>query len=155
MTNPSVNHGEKAAELFLQGYNCAQAVAVAFSDVTGLDGDTSARIVSGFGGGMGRLREVCGAVSGMFFVTSILYGYNNPADDEAKKALYALVQELAGKFKEAHGTIVCRELLKNPPSDPSPSPRTEAYYHQRPCARFVYLAGALLDDYIAQHPPKE
>lgn len=148
-----MDHGTKAAELFLQGYNCAQAVAVAFCDVTGLDPHTTAKTVSCFGGGMGRLREVCGAVSGMFFVLGQLYGYSVP-DDSEKKKLYATVQALAEEFQSQHGTIVCRDLLKNPPSDPNPTPRTAEFYKQRPCARFVYSAAEILDRYIAQHPPK-
>ena len=149
-----MDHGIKAAELFLQGYNCAQAVAVAFSDLTGLEEKASARTVSGFGGGMGRLREVCGTVSGMCFVVSQLYGYSEPEDNDGKKELYALVQSLAGEFRAQAGSIICRELLDNPPSDPTPSPRTAEYYKQRPCARMVLLAGEILDRYIAAHPPK-
>lgn len=145
------DHSIYAAELFMKGYNCAQAVMVAFCDMTGLEEGYAAKMVSSFGGGMGRLREVCGAVSGMLAVAGILYGYDDPQDDAAKKAHYALVQELAGKFREQAGSIVCRELLKNPPSDPKPSPRTEEYYKQRPCARFVYLAAQILDEYIAEH----
>ena len=147
-----MEHGIYAAELFLKGYNCAQAVAMAFCDVTGLDEKTTARMVSGFGGGVGRMREVCGAVSGMVFVANYLYGYDGCEDDAAKKAHYTLVQELAGQFREQAGSIVCREILKNPPSDPNPSPRTAQYYAQRPCARMVMLASEILDAYIAAHP---
>ena len=147
-----MDHGIKAAELFLQGYNCAQAVAVAFCDVMGLEEKFTARMVSSFGGGMGRLREVCGAVSGMFFVLGQLYGYDTPGDDVSKKALYTDVQDLAAKFRQEVGSIVCREILKNPPSDPNPTPRTVEFYQKRPCARMVLLAGQLLDGYIAQHP---
>ncbi len=150
-----MDHGIKAAELFLQGYNCAQAVAVAFCDVTGLEEKTAARMVSGFGGGMGRLREVCGAVSGMFFVLSTLYGYDNSSDDEQKKWLYQEVQALAGKFRAECGSIICRELLDNPPSDPNPSPRTAEYYAQRPCARMVYTAAKLMEEFIEAHPLEE
>ena len=146
-----MDRGLKAAELFVSGYNCAQSVAMAFSDVTGLDEKTSARMVSAFGGGMGRLREVCGAVSGMFFVLSILYGYDTP-DDVAKKRVYTDVQALAAKFREENGSIVCREILKNPPSDPNPSPRTAEYYRVRPCARMVYTAAKLMEEFIAEHP---
>ena len=149
-----MDHGTKAAELFLQGYNCAQSVAVAFSDVTGLEETAAARMVSGFGGGMGRLREVCGAVSGMVFVASVLYGYSAPEDNKGKRELYALVQTLAEEFRAQAGSIICRELLENPPSDPNPSPRTAEYYKERPCARMVLLAGQILDRYIADHPPK-
>ena len=147
-----MEHSTYAAELFLKGYNCAQAVAVAFCDVTGLEKDTAARLASSFGGGMGRLREVCGAVSGMLMVAGYLYGYSSIGDDREKMAHYSLVQELAGKFREQAGSIICREILKNPPSDPKPTPRTEEFYKQRPCARMVVLAAKILDAHIAEHP---
>ena len=147
-----MEHGMKAAELFLGGYNCAQSVVVAFSDLTGLDESFSARLSSSFGGGMGRMREVCGAVSGMLLVAGILYGYDSPNDNKQKMEHYARVQELAGKFREQIGSIVCRDILKNPPSDPNPTPRTAEFYKQRPCARMVMLATRILEDYIAGHP---
>lgn len=147
-----MNRGEHAAELFLQGYNCAQAVMIAFSDLIGMDEKTAARAVSAFGGGMGRLREVCGAVSGMFAVVSILYGYDDAKNNQAKKDLYQLVQNLGNQFRDRCGSIICRELLKNPPSDPVPSPRTEEYYATRPCVRMVYTAANILEAYIAEHP---
>ena len=148
----TLDHSRLAAELFLNGYNCAQAVAVAFCDVTGLDKKLAARISSSFGGGMGRLREVCGAVSGMAMVAGMLYGYDDAQDDESKKAHYQRVQQLAGEFRQQMGSIICRELLQNPPSDPMPSPRTTEYYAQRPCARFVMAAAEILDDYIQKNP---
>ena len=147
-----MTHSEKAAQLFLEGYNCAQAVAVAFCDVTGLDEKFTAKTISAFGGGMGRLREVCGAVSGMFFVLGHLYGYDTPGDDVEKKQLYGRVQELAAKFRDLNGSIICRELLDNPPSDPNPSPRTAEYYAKRPCVRMVMTAADLLDEFIAKNP---
>ena len=150
-----MNHAQKAAELFLQGYNCAQAVAVAFCDVTGLEEQAVARMGSGFGGGMGRMREVCGAVSGMVFTFGHLYGYDAPDDDEKKKAVYADVQALAGRFKEYNGSIICRELLDNPPSDPNPTPRSEAFYQDRPCARMVYYAALILEQYLKEHPVEQ
>ena len=104
-----MNRGEYAAELFLKGYNCAQAVSIAFCDLTGLDEKTAAKAISGFGGGFGRLREVCGAVSGMTSVISILYGYDGTEDDQTKMATYKLVQELAGQFRERCGSIICRD----------------------------------------------
>ena len=143
---------EKAAGLFLEGYNCAQAVAVAFSDVTGLSPEFSAKMASSFGGGLGRLREICGAVSGMAMVAGLLYGYDGPETGEEKKAHYQRVQELAAKFREENGSIVCRDILKNPPSDPAPSPRTAEYYAQRPCARMVYTAAKILEEYIEANP---
>ena len=148
-----MDHSEYAAELFVKGYNCAQSVAVAFCDVTGLSEDFSAKMASSFGGGMGRMREVCGAVSGMLMVLGLLYGYDDNGEKErAKKAHYALVQELAGKFREKNGSIICREILKNPPSDPIPSPRTAEYYRTRPCVRMVASAAGILDQYIREHP---
>ena len=147
-----MNHEMEAAQLFLDGYNCAQAITVAFSDVTGLDKDFSARMASSFGGGIGRLREVCGAVSGMVMVAGILYGYDANSEESAKKEHYTLVQDLANKFKEETGSIICRELLKNPPSDPNPTPRTAEFYKQRPCTRMVMVAAKILDDYIREHP---
>lgn len=146
-----MQHDLKAAELFLGGYNCAQSVAASFCDVTGMDEKLAARMASPFGGGMGRLREVCGAVSGMLMVLGQLYGYDAP-DDDAKKALYGQVQQLAVAFRAEAGSILCRELLENPPADPTPSPRTAAYYAERPCARLVMLAARLTDDFIAAHP---
>ncbi len=146
-----MDHSTQAAEFFVNGYNCAQAVAMAFSDVTGLSEKVTAKMISSFGGGMGRLREVCGAVSGMLFVAGILYGYDVP-DQEAQMAHYARVQELAGKFRETAGSIVCREILQNPPSDPKPTPRTEEFYKQRPCVRMVILAAQILDEYIKENP---
>ena len=142
----------KAATLFYEGYNCAQAVAMAFADRVGLDEKFCAKAVSSFGGGMGRLREVCGAVSGMLFVAGILYGYDTKDDDNVKKEHYARVQALAGKFREEVGSIVCREILKNPPSDPTPSPRTAQYYKDRPCVHMVTLAVRIMEAYIAEHP---
>ena len=147
-----MNHAELAGELFFNGYNCAQAVVVAFSDVTGLSREFSSKMASSFGGGMGRMREVCGAVSGMLMVAGLLYGYHTPGDDEIKKAHYTLVQDLAGQFREKMGSIVCREILKNPPSDPAPTPRTAEFYAKRPCVRMVMLAADILDAYIREHP---
>ena len=141
-----------AAELFVSGYNCAQAIAVAFCDEIGMEKEAAAKMASSFGGGMGRLREVCGAVSGMLLVAGILYGYDAPGDDAQKKEHYTRVQALAGSFRERIGSIVCREILKNPPSDPTPSPRTEEYYRDRPCVRMVYTAARILEDYIREHP---
>ena len=152
-----MDHEMKTAELFMQGYNCAQAVAVAFCDVTGLTPAFAAKMASSFGGGMGRLREVCGAVSGMLLVAGLLYGYepDENGDDTAKRAHYQLVQQLAGAFREEHGSIVCREILKNPPSDPNPTPRTAEFYRKRPCVRMVMTAARILDAYIAEHPVEE
>ncbi|MBQ8910903.1 MAG: C_GCAxxG_C_C family protein [Oscillospiraceae bacterium] len=142
----------QAIGYFMEGYNCAQAVLLAFSDVVGLDEKTCAKLSSSFGGGMGRMREVCGAVSGMLMVAGLLYGYDGPEEGQVKKEHYARVQELAEEFRAEAGSIICREILKNPPSDPAPSPRTAQYYAQRPCARMVALAVRSMEQYIAEHP---
>ena len=147
-----MNHVERAVELFVEGYNCAQAVAAAFGDLTGLDEKTAARMASCFGGGMGRMREVCGAVSGMLMVAGVLYGYDDPKATKEKRELYAQVQAMAGQFREELGSIVCRDLLKNPPSDPNPTPRTEQFYKDRPCARMVATAARIMDEFIQEHP---
>ena len=147
-----MTRAEHAAELFANGYNCAQAVAIAFCDLTGFSKEQTAKMLAPFGGGFGRLREVCGAVSGMTFVYGCLYGYEAP-NPEAQMKVYETEQALAAQFKEKAGSIICRELLENPPADPVPSPRTEEYYAQRPCVRMVYTAASVLDTYIAENPP--
>ena len=147
-----MNHSERAVELFVEGYNCAQAVAAAFGDLTGLDEKAAARMASCFGGGMGRMREVCGAVSGMLLVAGLLYGYDDPKATTEKRELYAQVQAMAGQFRAELGSIVCRDLLKNPPSDPNPTPRTEQFYKDRPCARMVATAARIMDEFIEAHP---
>ena len=151
-----MDHSIYAGELFMNGSSCSQAVFLAFCDVTGIDRKLAAKIASPFGGGMGRLREVCGAVSGMYMVLGALYGYDETAEDDGrKKQLYKDVQALAAQFREECGSIICREILKNPPSDPNPTPRTAEFYKQRPCARMVVTAARLLDEFIAQHPIEE
>ena len=150
-----MDHKELAAELFLTDSNCAQAIVAAYCDVTGMDKSFASKLASSFGGGMGRMREVCGAVSGMLMVAGLLYGYDDPGENDVnKKRHYQLVQELAGRFREKAGSIVCREILGNPPSDPAPTPRTAEFYKIRPCARLVVTAAEILDDYIRQHPLK-
>ena len=148
-----MNHQFLAADLFLTGCNCAQAVVVAFCDLTGMDTDLAKKLSCGFGGGLGRQREVCGAVSGMVMVLDLLYGYTDPGENDChKKAHYELVQSLCSKFRQEAGSIICRDILNNPPSDPAPSPRTAEYYATRPCTRMVMLAARILDKYIEEHP---
>lgn len=144
-----MNHSQRAYDLFMQGYNCAQSVFCAFSDLTGLDVDTSAKLASSFGGGMGRLRETCGAFSGMIMVAGLLYGYDEPKNYAVKSEHYALVQELAKCYKEKTGSLVCREILGlTGSSDPNVPPRTDEYYKKRPCPELCALAASILDDYI-------
>lgn len=143
--------GDRAKELFKQGYNCAQAVVIAFSDMTGLDEKTSAMLASGFGGGMGRMREVCGAVSGMFIVYNMLNGYSDPADNEGKMRNYADIQRLAADFKAENGSIICKELLglSKPEGTHIPEKRTDEYYKKRPCGDLVKIATEILEDFLS------
>lgn len=146
-----MNHSEKAQALFLEGYNCAQSVLCAFDDLTGIDVPSSARLASSFGGGMGRLREVCGTMSGALIVLGILCGYDDPKAAEAKTAHYHLVQEFAKRFREKNGTILCRELLKGVKTVPGndPEPRTPEYYASRPCLRYVRDAAQIVDELLS------
>ncbi len=150
------NHAEKACKLFAEGRNCAQAVFAAFADVTGLDEELALRLSSSFGGGMGRMREVCGTCSAMFMVAGILYGYASKNDINEKAEHYRRIQYLAAEFRKKHETINCLELLKGlkVSSDPIPEQRTEQYYKVRPCIKFVRTAAEILDDYIKATPVK-
>lgn len=147
--------GKAAVEHFLAGYNCTQAVVLAFADLFDMDEKMLLRMSSSFGGGMGRLREVCGTVSGMFLVAGLLYGYDDPKAFEEKAEHYGRIQELARRFREQQGSIVCRELLGLSGSADSPIPerRTEEYYRKRPCPQLAGLAAALLEEFIAENPP--
>ena len=144
-----IDHGERAKALFLEGYNCAQAVLCAFTDVTGLDMDTSARLASSFGGGLARLREVCGTVSAAAMVLGMARGYADPKDPQAKKAHYERVRDFAARFKEAEGAIVCRELLARAKVDATPggdpAARTAEYYQKRPCPELARQAAHIVD----------
>ena len=147
-----INHADKAKQLFLQGYNCAQAEVCAFDDRTGLDRETAARLASSFGGGMGRMREVCGTVSGALLVLGLVCGYADPASPEAKKAHYAHVREFARRFREKSGSIICRELLAGIQTTPGgdPEPRTAEYYARRPCPRLAWQAANILDEMLIE-----
>ena len=146
------DHAGLARQLFLQGYNCSQAVVCAFCDVTGLEMDAAARMASSFGGGLSRLREVCGTVSGAALVLGIVKGYSDPRDYAAKKAHYALVQEFARRFREQNGSIICRDLLRgvDVTGGSVPEERTEEYYKKRPCPELAYRAARILEDMLAE-----
>lgn len=148
---------EQATELFTQGYNCAQSVFAAFYEDIGLDFETAVKLSSSFGGGMGRLREVCGAVSAMFAVAGMKYGYTDPKDSEAKAAHYKLIQDLAAQFKAENHSIICRELLglDGGPDDPNPEPRTKEYYEKRPCADLVGCVARLMEALIKKTETEE
>ncbi|MEG1656088.1 MAG: C-GCAxxG-C-C family protein [Christensenellaceae bacterium] len=139
---------QNAKENFEKGYNCTQAVVLAYAKEMGLDDETVLKIASSFGGGMGKLREVCGAVSGMFMVAGMLKGYTDITDPEAKKLHYQLIRKMGEKFKNENGSIVCKELLglKKPETDSNPQERTPEYYKKRPCAQLVYCAAQIIEE---------
>ena len=141
---------DKAVELFCQGYNCSQAVLGAFCEELGLDLKTALKLSSSFGAGMGKLREVCGAVSAMFMIAGLKDGYSDPDATDEKTAHYKKIQELANEFKEKNNTIICRELLKNikTAGGAAPEARTDEYYKVRPCARFVSDAAEIAEKYL-------
>lgn len=141
-----IDHGTLAQRNFYDGYNCAQSVLLAFYDVTGLDDETAAMLSSSFGAGLGRMREVCGAVSGAAMVLGLVRGCSDPDDREAKKAHYARVREFAEKFRERNGSIICRELLSGVQTAEGgdPEERTQAYYQKRPCAELCRSAAEIL-----------
>ena len=151
-----MTHADRAEQLFTQGYNCAQAVFGAFQEDVNLPLDTMMKLSSSFGGGMGRLREVCGACSGMFMAAGLLYGYAGPEEGAVKSAHYALIRDLAAQFEAVHGSIVCREILgKRAEVGGTPEKRTEEYYAARPCVRCVRCAAEILEAYLKTHPVSE
>lgn len=143
--------GEIAKRLFLDGYNCAQAVFTAFADELNIDYELAMKLSSGFGGGIGRLREVCGAVSGMVMVFNLKHGYTSPTDKDAKMQHYSHIQNICREFAEQNGSIVCRELLSlsEKTSVPIPDERTREYYKKRPCAELVEIAADIVDRYMS------
>ena len=145
-----MTHREKAIEYFRKGYNCAQSVFAAFCDVTGYSEKEAFMLASSFGGGMGRMRQTCGAVTAMFMVAGIVCGYTDISTDTPKKEHYELIQTMAAEFKKEHGAILCSELLASlkPDNAPTPSARTEEYYRVRPCVRFVATAADVVDKMV-------
>lgn len=146
------DHATRAVELFFEGFNCAQSVLGAFAEDgevgLGLDFKTAVRLASGLGGGVSRQRELCGAINGMCIAASILFGYDEAADVDGKKRLYADIQRLCADFRALNGSIVCRELLdsrKGQDTAPAPDARTAEYYRTRPCARMIHDAASVLD----------
>ena len=139
---------------FKQGFNCCQSVVMTFSDIAGLEPEILAKIASGFGGGMGRMREVCGAFSGMVAVSGFISPAADPSSHEARTASYALVQDFARKFRERNGgSIICRELLgltRNVKESPAPSERTTEYYKKRPCEQIVGTAAYIIAENLLE-----
>lgn len=146
-----LKHSQIAANYFKNGYNCAQSVFLTYAKDFGITEAMALKLSSSFGGGMGRLREVCGAVSAMFMIAGLAKGYTEPNNDTLKAEHYKRIQELAKQFKEKHGTIICRELLGETDGKDSsfvPSKRTAEYYTKRPCEQFIKEACEILDEKI-------
>ncbi|MBD5401342.1 C_GCAxxG_C_C family protein [bacterium] len=150
-----MNREQRARELFRSGYNCSQSVFGAYAESYGIDFDTALKLASSFGGGMGRLREVCGAVSGMFLALGLIKGYSTN-DYQSKKEHYKKVQHLAQEFEKLNGSIVCRELLglDKKRDVPTPEKRTEEYYKKRPCEELIADACRILDKYLLEENNK-
>lgn len=145
---------ERAMELFIEGYNCSQSVFTAFSHRFGIDEETAKKISAGLGGGVGRQREVCGAVSGAAMVLGSVASAKDGSDSEGKQKNYELVTEFCNRFKEKHGTIICRELLKNAKvinNGTVPDERTAHYYKNRPCLRLVEDAAEILSQMLEEN----
>lgn len=146
---------ERAQNYFKAGYNCAQAVVMAFDDVMQMTPDELARLAAPFGGGMGRMREVCGTVSGMAFLAGAIKPSADPSNLEERKENYALVQKFAQEFRDENGDIVCRRLLGLEPmaertETPMPSARTAEYYRKRPCVEYVGCAARIVAEHLAK-----
>lgn len=132
----------RAEELFRQGFNCSQSVVAACADIYGLDSSLALRLGASFGGGIGRMRQTCGAACGMFLLAGLHNGSTKPHDNEGKMNNYQTVQSLAVAFRHEHGSLVCAELLglARPENSPEPEPRTDIYYKKRPCVEMVRSA---------------
>lgn len=141
---------QQAMELHRSGYNCAQAVYLAFADRYPFDNDTAARIAGPLGGGLGGQHEVCGAVSAMALVLGMVYGCSDPADKAAKAALYKRVQECSAQYRAVTGSIVCRELLSLDANTPAPAPGERPRSGKIPCRTLVGLCAAILEQYMAE-----
>ena len=144
---------DKAVDFFKQGYNCSQSVVAAFADIYGIDKDMAVRIAASFGGGIGRMRQTCGAACGMFLLVGLETGCTDPSDREGKGANYAVVQQLAEKFKVENGSMICGELLGLKLKSPTPSEpesRTAEYYKKRPCAKMVEAAARIFVEFLTE-----
>ena len=143
-------HEKEAVRLFREGCNCSQAVFTAFSDLTGIEKNTALRMSSSFGGGMGRLREVCGTVSAMALLEGLKEGNTDPLDKTAQGRTYETVRSLCDSFTEENGSIICRELLGILSKEKSavPSERTKEYYQSRPCTKLVASAARIVEEQL-------
>ena len=147
--------GDAAYAWFLKGYNCSQSVVAAFAPQLGLTEEMALRLSAGFGAGIGRMREVCGAFCGVVTVLSMVYA--DPADPKDKSRMYALVQEAAEQYRSRNGgSIICRELLAKagaaPAGGTAAEDRTADYYKKRPCPELCRICADLCAEFIAAHP---
>lgn len=147
-----VSRVEQAVSTFEEGYTCAQSVFATYADLFGMDRQTALKLSSPMGGGIGRMREVCGVVSSMALLAGLKEGNTDPANEEGKERIYLLVRQMAEKFKEKHGTIICRELLGIDGMEESarPSERTEEYYKSRPCSQLVATASRIIEEILLE-----
>ena len=152
-----MSKGELAKKYFLSGYNCAQSVACAFCEEMGMDVSAASRLASGFGGGIGGMREVCGAVSGMVLVLNALYGGYDVTDRAAKAKHYETVRSLCEQYQAESGSIICRELLglSQDAAYPGPAPRTKEYYQKRPCPDIVARVAEILEQYLSKQKSQQ
>ena len=146
---------EKAVELFKEGFNCSQSVVAAFADHYGFTHEQALRMSASFGGGIGRMRETCGAACGLFMLAGLETGATSGADSNGKAANYALIQELAEEFKRRNGALKCADLLglsKKEPVVSTPEARTDQYYAKRPCVKMVEEAARIWSEYLEKYP---
>lgn len=144
---------DDAVSLFMSGYNCAQSVFTAYSDIFEIEKEQALKLSCSMGGGVGRMREVCGAVSAMSMIAGLICGNTDPENQDAKEHNYEMVRQMADRFKEEHGTIICRELLGKIEAEESAAPelRTEEYYAVRPCARFVEVSARIIEETFPEY----
>ena len=145
---------EMAVSLFKEGFNCSQSVVAAFADKYGFTREQALKMSASFGGGIGRMRETCGAACGLFMLVGLETGATEGADREGKAANYALVQELAEEFKQRNGALRCADLLglsKKEPVVSTPEARTDQYYAKRPCVKMVEEAARIWYEYLQKH----
>lgn len=149
-----ISRTERAVETFKEGYNCAQAVFATYADCFGMERETALKMSGAMGAGVGRMREVCGAVSSMALLAGLKEGNADPQDEAAKEHIYALVRRMSARFKEEHGTIICRELLGLDSAEESakPSVRTPEFYETRPCAKIIACAAQIIEEELLCKP---
>lgn len=148
----------KAVELFKEGYNCSQSVVAAYADMYGFTREQALKMSASFGGGIGRMRQTCGAACGLFILAGLKTGCTEGKDKDGKEANYKLVQEFAEEFKKRNGSIICAELLglaKNAPTPTTPEARTAEYYKKRPCVKMVEEAAKIWEEYLSKNSKNE